>query len=409
MLQERREKRSEHIKRITDAPIGKMMWTIELEGGPQRVNHAAVSVGDKIYSFGGYCTGENYNTIRNMDVHVLDTMTYRWKALKIPQRRRVVPFQRYGHTAVAYGSKVYIWGGRNDKKACNILYCFDTYTHKWSVPEVNGHVPEARDGHSACIINDFMYIFSGYLEYVECYTQDVHALNLRTMTWTFIRTSGHPPIYRDFHTATAMDGIMYIWGGREVPSGLYDSPVNEEYGSDLYAMDTFTNSWTIVPCCGQIPVGRRSHSAFVHRGRIYFFGGFNSGRQEHFNDLHSFDPATRQWSEVHPRGTGPCPRRRQSCCVVGSRMFLFGGTSPNENFNEAEDLQFIEDSTDRRLKDHNDLHVLDLEPSLKTLCLLRVQSLRDKLDTSWLPGELQALLEVMQLPNNITRPLNHTG
>lgn len=48
------------------------------------------------------------------------------------------------------------------------------------------------------------------------------------------------------------------------------------------------------------------------------------------------------------------------------------------------------------------------EPSLKTLCLIRVEKL--KLDTSWLPRELQALLEVMTMPNKITpKPLNHTG
>ena len=46
-----------------------------LEGGPRRVNHAAVAIGDKIYSFGGYCTGEDYETTRPIDVHVLDTIT----------------------------------------------------------------------------------------------------------------------------------------------------------------------------------------------------------------------------------------------------------------------------------------------------------------------------------------------
>lgn len=387
-----------------------MMWTVSLEGGPQRVNHAAVAVGDKIYSFGGYCTGENYNTLRNMDVHVLETVTYRWKPLNITQGRKYVPFQRYGHTAVAFDTKVYIWGGRNDNTACNTLYCFDTVNHQWSVPNVNGPIPEARDGHSACIINDYMYIFSGYLELMESYTQDVHALNLRTMTWMFIRTTGHPPIYRDFHTATGIDGIMYVWGGREVPSGLYDSPENETYGAELYALDTVTNCWNIVPCSGRIPIGRRSHSAFVHRGKIYFFGGFNSREGQHFNDLHCYDPATRQWGEVKPLGEGPCPRRRQSCCVVGTKMFLFGGTSPNENYNEAEDpILGFADHSDRSLKDHNDLHVLDLEPSLKTLSLLRVQALKDTLDISWLPRELQLMLEVMRMPNNITRPLNHTG
>lgn len=72
---------------------------------------------------------------------------------------------------------------------------------------------------------------------------------------------GPSPIYRDFHTATGIDGVMFVWGGREVPSGWYDSPEHEEYGSEMYALDTTTNRWNIVPASGCIPVGRRSHSA----------------------------------------------------------------------------------------------------------------------------------------------------
>ena len=51
-------------------------WTIQLEGGPRRVNHAAVVANDRIYTFGGYCTGEDYETTRPMDVHVLNTGNY---------------------------------------------------------------------------------------------------------------------------------------------------------------------------------------------------------------------------------------------------------------------------------------------------------------------------------------------
>ncbi|KAK8726179.1 hypothetical protein OTU49_010407 [Cherax quadricarinatus] len=202
---------------------------------------------------------------------------------------------------------------------------------------------------------------------------------------------------------------MYVWGGREVASGWYDSPEHEEYGSDLYALDTAASRWSIVPCSGCIPIGRRSHSAFVYRGQIYIFGGFNSREKCHFNDLHRFNPVTSHWEEVTPLGKGPCPRRRQSCCVVNSKMFLFGGTSPKDNYEEVttQEEGALEEQTDRHLKDHNDLHVLDFEPSLKTLCLIQVQKLR--LVTTWLPRELQALLQVMSLPNTITRPLNHTG
>lgn len=48
-------------------------WIQQVEGGPRRVNHAAISVRDRfIFSFGGYCTGEDYFTIDKLDVHIFD-------------------------------------------------------------------------------------------------------------------------------------------------------------------------------------------------------------------------------------------------------------------------------------------------------------------------------------------------
>lgn len=32
------------------------------------------------------------------------------------------------------------------------------------------------------------------------------------------------------------------------------------------------------------------------------------------------------WTKIEPKGKGPCPRRRQCCCMVGDRIILFGGT-----------------------------------------------------------------------------------
>ena len=66
--------------------------------GPRRVNHASVSIGEHIYSFGGYCSGEDYRISRPMDVHVLNTNTLRWSLLpmKKDQKYPQVPFQRYG-------------------------------------------------------------------------------------------------------------------------------------------------------------------------------------------------------------------------------------------------------------------------------------------------------------------------
>ena len=67
---------------------------------------------------------------------------------------------------------------------------------------------------------------------------------------------------------------------------------------------------------------------------------------------------TRQWSIVFTDGKGPCARRRQCCCVVGSKVYLFGGTSPNPNPPSRMPLTHrMERASD--LIDHADLHVLD--------------------------------------------------
>lgn len=83
-----------------------MRWTVHIEGGPMRVNHAAVCIGHKIYSFGGYCSTEDYKDWEPIPVHVLDTRTLRWALVSYKDDGIGIPFQRYGHTAVAYGHKV---------------------------------------------------------------------------------------------------------------------------------------------------------------------------------------------------------------------------------------------------------------------------------------------------------------
>lgn len=55
----------------------------------------------------------------------------------------------------------------------NILYCFDTNTHLWSKPKVYGNIPGARDGHSACVINNCMWIFGGYEEEVKYWSNEI--------------------------------------------------------------------------------------------------------------------------------------------------------------------------------------------------------------------------------------------
>lgn len=173
-----------------------MWWITHLEGGPKRVNHAAVAIKHKIYCFGGYCTEENARQYwyKSMDVHVLNTTTFRWTKhpvsdLPYIENDDIIPYKRYGHTAVVYGDKVYIWGGRNDRASCSVLFCFDTVWHCWTAPPTTGTIPLARDGHTACIWKNFMFIFGGYEE-ESAFAESVYALDLDKMHWSCIETKG---------------------------------------------------------------------------------------------------------------------------------------------------------------------------------------------------------------------------
>lgn len=108
-----------------------MRWTVHIEGGPMRVNHAAVCIGSKIFSFGGYWSSEEYKDWEPIPVHVLDTATLRWSPVNY-KKNDVVPYQRYGHTTVAYGeNKVQTFQGFAFQilvililKSCSMIFFF---------------------------------------------------------------------------------------------------------------------------------------------------------------------------------------------------------------------------------------------------------------------------------------------
>ncbi|KPP73720.1 kelch domain-containing protein 3-like [Scleropages formosus] len=254
-----------------------LRWTVHLEGGPRRVNHAAVAVGHKVYSFGGYCSGEDYETLRQIDVHVFNAVSLRW--MKLPPVRtsgrehaREVPYMRYGHTAVLVDDVIYLWGGRNDTEgACNVLYAFDVSNHRWFTPKVSGTIPGARDGHSACVLGKTMYIFGGYEQLADCFSNDIHKLDTTTMAWSLVNARGTPARWRDFHSATIIGTKMFVFGGRADRFGPFHSN-NEIYCNKikrllLNGISPFV-SVRVCPSACMVPLqmaspGRRS----IPRGR----------------------------------------------------------------------------------------------------------------------------------------------
>ncbi|GMT11838.1 hypothetical protein PFISCL1PPCAC_3135, partial [Pristionchus fissidentatus] len=270
--------------------------------------------------------------------------------------RRLIPFYRYGHTVVAHRGKAYLWGGRNDEVgASDIVHVFDPVSNKWTSLATKGRTPPARDGHSAVVYNDQMIIFGGFEEADQRFSQETYVFDFATAKWEEMATMGERPRWRDFHTSVVMGEEMYVFGGRCDIMGQYHS-TRDVYDEDMWALNLHTRKWRRLETKGEIPSGRRSHSAFCYDGKMYVIGGFNGTVNAHYNDLHSFDPKTEIWSLVRTLGESPSERRRQCTVVANNQLFLFGGTKPSG----------IKTMADHQLSltDLSDLHVLDLKPTL---------------------------------------------
>ncbi|XP_046860066.1 kelch domain-containing protein 3-like isoform X2 [Xenia sp. Carnegie-2017] len=362
-----------------------MRWTVVCRDGPRRVNHAAVAVNDRyVFTFGGFCSGEDYTRILKMDVHMFDLHKLKWMKVSNVESDDYdsTPFMRYGHTASIVGRKIYIFGGRNEVYgACNRVFTFGINTFKWSIPNVYGTIPPPHDGHSACVIACNIYIFGGYTDWLQRYSKDIYIFNTEKLTWT--HPQGEAPSWRDFHTATAMGKYMYIFGGRGDMMGEIHSN-QDVYDNKIVAFDTDKYTWQHIKTSGSIPLGRRSHSAVARGNCIYMFGGYNGSLRKHFNDIIKFNTDTKEWNSFVVSGEHPCPRRRHTCCILQDKVIIYGGSSP---------VHFDEYEGERHLQDHNDLFVLDFNPSLKTLCQLAL--LKNRLDYNLLPPLLRKELALM--------------
>ena len=111
--------------------------------------------------------------------------------------------------------------------------------------------------------------------------------------------------------------------------------------------------------------------------------------------------------------------------MVGQRLFLFGGTSPYHGpplYFTPEQLALLpiqeEDNSSKLMvttvltetsrfhfssQDHNDLYVLDLAPSLKTLTILAI--MENNLSTEGLPRTILTEMRNMTVSNSISKPL----
>lgn len=158
-------------------------------------------------------------------------------------------------------------------------------------------------------VGNTIYVFGGrdgaHKELNELYSFDTC-----TSKWTLLSTAG--PSHRSYHSMTADDRHVYVFGGCGVSGRL----------NDLWAFDVVDQKWIQYPPAGENCKGRGGPGLFVAQEKIWVVYGFAG---EEVDDVHCFDPAHGQWAQVDTSGEKPTARSVFSTVGIGKNIIVFGG------------------------------------------------------------------------------------
>ncbi|XP_050225862.1 acyl-CoA-binding domain-containing protein 4-like isoform X2 [Mercurialis annua] len=184
----------------------------------------------------------------------------------------------------------------------------------WLYPKVAGFLPSERWGHSACYSHGLVYVYGGCCG--GLHFNDVLKLNLDTMSWTTLATTGQGPGPRDSHSAVIVGSQMFVFGGTNGSKKV----------NDLHVLDLVTREWIRPEFNGIPPCPRESHTAtLIGHDKILIFGGSGEGEANYLNDLHLLDLKTMRWSSPEVTGDIPVPRDSHSAVAIGNELFVYGG------------------------------------------------------------------------------------
>ncbi|XP_077497495.1 kelch domain-containing protein 3-like [Amblyomma americanum] len=146
---------------------------------------------------------------------------------------------------------------------------------------------------------------------------DVYVFNPRSYTWHQPETQTLPygwPWKGAFSTVVAYGQCAYLWDVWPFPR----SSVRV-----IYRFDTTTMTWSHPRMSGHVPLARDSQSVCVVGHRVYIFGGHPRGGVP-LQDIEFLDLETLQWHRVPTRGDYPQMYDCPVACAIGSRMYVCG-------------------------------------------------------------------------------------
>ncbi|KAG7580790.1 Acyl-CoA-binding protein ACBP [Arabidopsis suecica] len=251
-----------------------------------------------------------------------------------PQTSGQRPKARYEHGAAVIQDKMYIYGGNHNGRYLGDLLVLDLKNWTWSRVETKV-ATDAQEtstptllapcaGHSLIAWDNKLLSIGGHTK-DPSESMQVKVFDPHTSTWSMLKTYGKPPVSRGGQSVTMVGKTLVIFGGQDAKRSLLN---------DLHILDLDTMTWDEIDAVGVSPSPRSDHAAAVHAERfLLIFGG--GSHATCFDDLHVLDLQTMEWSRPAQQGDAPTPRAGHAGVTIGENWFIVGGGDNKSGASES--------------------------------------------------------------------------
>ncbi|XWS37255.1 hypothetical protein CRYUN_Cryun19dG0027700 [Craigia yunnanensis] len=194
------------------------------EGPEAREGHSAALVGKRLFIFGGCGKSSDKNKeIYYNDLYILNTETFVWKRAATSGDP---PSARDSHTCSSWRNKIIVIGGEDgDDYYLSDVHILDADTLAWKELDTSGQMLPPRAGHSTVAFGKNLFVFGGFTDDQNLY-DDLYTLDVDTGMWTRVITMGDGLSARFSVAGDCLDplknGVLVFIGGCDKTLGALD-------------------------------------------------------------------------------------------------------------------------------------------------------------------------------------------
>mmetsp|Transcript_2025 Transcript_2025/g.4598 ORF Transcript_2025/g.4598 Transcript_2025/m.4598 type:complete len:1092 (+) Transcript_2025:3535-6810(+) len=302
---------------------------------PPRKDHNFITIGHKIYMFGG-----EEKSSKLGDMWAFDTETEEWTSIMM---QGTPPTPRSNYSACRYANNIFLFGGQGHTELYSDFYIFNAKDEIWSKYTDAFAMPSPRAGGCLVCIMPAFYLFGGST--VNGPVSEVWKMDLQYGTSTLLETNSlnmpEPYSYASCFPYV-QDGINYVvvgLGGTNMQSPMVN----------IHLFDYTNLQWQKYPIKHEVMLS----PAFLIGDQFMFAGGTSWGLTA-FQVLAYSDLQKKAYSELGPLFFSPY---RAASAYYKSSFYIHGGGDTfgltlrdSVSIDAMYRIEFNEDCTDCSMK-----------------------------------------------------------